>query len=114
MTETVVTYDNSEIGLEEEIKVYQLQSHESAYLFRFINEFSVRVEVKIEVTDSMDSDFTQGEYLRGEDSELPSLTVPKNEYESDLITEPWDKVRFRVHPVQDPSSGSFEIRVNDR
>lgn len=86
-----------------------------ATLYRYLNGLDVNVDVTVETTHVEDADYSDTEELRGSgaDSEA-TLTVEAGTPDSDLITEPWERLRVGVTPASNPSSGEFELRSIDQ
>lgn len=82
-----------------------------AVLYRYINNTDVSVDVTVVATDSTDEAFDESEELRGAGSGSEStLTVASGAADSDLITEPWELLRFGITFASDPTSGEFVLR----
>lgn len=82
-----------------------------ATLYRYVNSLDQNVTVTIVATDAQDTTFTDTEELRGSASgSEASLTVQNNSTDSDLITEPWERLSFGINPVANVSVGEFELR----
>jgi hypothetical protein len=82
-----------------------------ATLYRYLNGLDVNVDITIDGTHVEDGSLTWPEELRGSGSESePTLTVESESADSDLITEPWERLTINVTPASNPSSGEFELR----